>query len=84
MEDTRRKGRPAMSAYYDHQLTTDHGGSPPSYHLYWKCAHTDWCLWVAVLLMLPAMIVIWRSESWFGGLADNARNQHKPFPVHFR
>jgi hypothetical protein len=46
---------------------SDHQGHPP----YWKRAHRDWKFWVALSLMLAAMIIYVMSEN----LAWRPRNQ---------
>ncbi len=51
-----------MSEHHHHQSASDHKGSHPSHAPYWKRAHTDWRLWVGVVVMFIAMIVYVMSE----------------------
>ncbi len=57
MADARKNDQLTMSAHHHHHPASEHRGTPPSHRPYWKRAHTDWKLWVAVVLMLIAMMV---------------------------
>ena len=42
----------------EHDHNSDHQGQPP----YWKRAHRDWKFWVALSLMLAAMVIYVMSD----------------------
>jgi len=51
-----------MSAHHHHRPASDSGGTAPSHKPYWKRAHTDWRLWVGVIVMFVAMIIYVMSQ----------------------
>ncbi len=51
-----------MSEHHHHRPAAESGGGHSSHGPYWKRAHTDWRLWVRVVVMFIAMIIYVMSE----------------------
>ncbi len=73
----RSSKRGQASEHHHHRPAAESRGGGQSSHVpYWKRAHTDWRLWVGVVLMFIAMIVYVMSEDLAWRPGSQARQPH--------